>query len=75
MQEFWDHPQLEARGRWREIGTPAGPIEAMKPPFNLDGSSRAWTRCPRWASTAKRSLPSSATTQRQIAALHRDKTV
>jgi crotonobetainyl-CoA:carnitine CoA-transferase CaiB-like acyl-CoA transferase len=37
MQEFWDHPQLEARDRWREIGTPAGPVEAMKPPFNLDG--------------------------------------
>jgi crotonobetainyl-CoA:carnitine CoA-transferase CaiB-like acyl-CoA transferase len=37
MQEFWDHPQLRARGRWREVGTPAGPVEAMKPPFNLDG--------------------------------------
>jgi itaconate CoA-transferase len=37
MQEFWDHPQLEARDRWREVGTPAGPIDAMKPPFNLDG--------------------------------------
>ena len=37
MQEFWDHPQLEARERWREVGTPAGSIEAMKPPFNLDG--------------------------------------
>jgi crotonobetainyl-CoA:carnitine CoA-transferase CaiB-like acyl-CoA transferase len=37
MQEFWDHPQLEARDRWREVGSPAGPIEAIKPPFNLDG--------------------------------------
>ena len=37
MQEFWDHPQIEARDRWREVGTPAGPIQAMKPPFNLDG--------------------------------------
>ena len=37
MQEFWDHPQLAARDRWREIGSPAGPIRAMKPPFNLDG--------------------------------------
>ena len=37
MREFWDHPQLEARERWREVGTPAGSIEAMKPPFNLDG--------------------------------------
>jgi itaconate CoA-transferase len=37
MQEFWDHPQLEARDRWREVGSPAGPIDAIKPPFNLDG--------------------------------------
>jgi itaconate CoA-transferase len=37
MQEFWDHPQLEARDRWREVGTPAGPVDAIKPPFNLDG--------------------------------------
>jgi itaconate CoA-transferase len=37
MQEFWDHPQLEARDRWREAGSPAGPVEAMKPPFNMDG--------------------------------------
>jgi crotonobetainyl-CoA:carnitine CoA-transferase CaiB-like acyl-CoA transferase len=37
MQEFWDHPQLEARGRWTEIGSPGGPIRATKPPFNLDG--------------------------------------
>jgi itaconate CoA-transferase len=37
MQEFWDHPQLDARDRWREVGSPAGPVDAMKPPFNLDG--------------------------------------
>jgi len=37
MREFWDHPQLEARDRWREVGSPAGPIRVMKPPFNLDG--------------------------------------
>ena len=36
MREFWDHPQLKARDRWRKVGTPAGPIDAMKPPFNLD---------------------------------------
>ena len=37
MQEFRDHPQLEARDRWRQVDTPGGTIEAMKPPFNLDG--------------------------------------
>ncbi|HEX9181846.1 MAG TPA: CaiB/BaiF CoA-transferase family protein [Burkholderiales bacterium] len=35
MQEYWDHPQLAARGRWREVVTSAGPIRATKPPFNL----------------------------------------
>ena len=37
MEEFWNHPQLKARDRWRDVATPAGPIAALKPPFNLDG--------------------------------------
>jgi itaconate CoA-transferase len=37
MQEFWRHPQLQARGRWAQVDTPAGPIDALKPPFNLSG--------------------------------------
>ncbi len=32
MHEVWAHPQLEARGRWQEIGTPAGPMPALLPP-------------------------------------------
>ena len=35
MQEFWEHPQLAARDRWREVGTSAGAVRAPKPPFNL----------------------------------------
>jgi len=35
MQQFWRHPQLEARGRWAKVGSPAGEIDALKPPFNL----------------------------------------
>ena len=37
MQGFWNHPQLAARGRWAKVGSPAGPLDALKPPFNLDG--------------------------------------
>ena len=37
MEEFWRHPQLEARGRWAKVGSPAGEIAALKPPFNLSG--------------------------------------
>jgi crotonobetainyl-CoA:carnitine CoA-transferase CaiB-like acyl-CoA transferase len=39
IDEFWRHPQLEARGRRVSLASPAGPIEALKPPFNLDGFS------------------------------------
>jgi itaconate CoA-transferase len=37
MEQFWNHPQLKARERWRSVGSPAGPLAALKPPFNLDG--------------------------------------
>ncbi len=30
--EFLDHPQLKARDRWREVGSPAGPLQALLPP-------------------------------------------
>ncbi|MEO5880894.1 MAG: CaiB/BaiF CoA-transferase family protein [Caldimonas sp.] len=32
MHDVWQHGQLEARGRWVEVGTPAGPIPALLPP-------------------------------------------
>jgi itaconate CoA-transferase len=32
MQEVWAHPQLQARGRWREVQTSAGTIPALLPP-------------------------------------------
>jgi itaconate CoA-transferase len=37
MGQFWRHPQLTARGRWTKVGSPAGEIDALKPPFNLSG--------------------------------------
>jgi itaconate CoA-transferase len=37
MEEFWRHPQHEARGRRRPVGSPAGELSMLKPPFNLDG--------------------------------------
>lgn len=32
MAGLWAHPQLAARGRWTEVGTPAGPVPALLPP-------------------------------------------
>lgn len=35
MEEVWTHPQLKARGRWREVQTSAGSIAALVPPATL----------------------------------------
>jgi len=32
MHDVWKHPQLQARKRWREVESPAGPIPALLPP-------------------------------------------
>ena len=38
VEEFVGHPQLEARDRWREIGSPAGPLQALLPPITMPGT-------------------------------------
>jgi itaconate CoA-transferase len=35
--QVWDHPQLQARKRWREVETPAGPIPALLPAATFEG--------------------------------------
>jgi len=32
MHDVWDHPQLRARERWRDVESPAGSIPALLPP-------------------------------------------
>ena len=32
MHQFWDHPQLRARGRWHSVESPNGSIPALLPP-------------------------------------------
>ncbi len=40
MHEVWEHPQLKARERWRQVGSPVGPLPALLPPGT-------WTEGPR----------------------------
>jgi itaconate CoA-transferase len=35
VREFIEHPQLEARDRWREVGSPAGSLRASLPPIAM----------------------------------------
>ncbi|MFN6997642.1 MAG: CoA transferase, partial [Aquincola tertiaricarbonis] len=32
MSDVWVHPQLQARQRWTEVATPAGPVPTLLPP-------------------------------------------
>ncbi|GHC84327.1 CoA transferase [Pseudorhodoferax aquiterrae] len=40
MAEVWAHPQLKARGRWTEVGSPQGPLPAMLPPGSWNTGPR-----------------------------------
>jgi crotonobetainyl-CoA:carnitine CoA-transferase CaiB-like acyl-CoA transferase len=37
VAEVLEHPQLLARDRWTEVGSPAGPVPALLPPLALGG--------------------------------------
>ncbi len=41
MHALWAHPQLKARARWRNVGTPSGEVPALLPPGSWeDGDPR-----------------------------------
>jgi len=46
VDEFIDHPQLSARGKWQEVDSPAGPLRALVPPFGFDDVSPRMGRIP-----------------------------
>ncbi|MFD7812689.1 CaiB/BaiF CoA transferase family protein [Streptomyces sp. NPDC059785] len=41
VRDVAEHPQLAARERWREVGSPVGPLRALLPPIALPGGETA----------------------------------
>jgi itaconate CoA-transferase len=37
VADVLDHPSLHGRGRWRQVGSPVGPLPALIPPATLSG--------------------------------------
>jgi len=72
MEEFWRHPQLRARGRWREVGSPAGDIAMLKPPFNLDGMEPRMDPIPALGEHTERVLRELGYAEPEVEALRRD---
>jgi itaconate CoA-transferase len=46
VRDFLDHPQLEARNRWREVESPVGPLRALLPPATMDGTEPVMSPIP-----------------------------
>ena len=46
VQEFVDHPQLEARKRWTEVDSPVGRLPALLPPVTMENVDIAMNEIP-----------------------------
>ncbi len=69
MSEFWDHQQLAARQRWREVDTPNGPIRALLPPVIMRGSTPRMDPIPAVGEHTEQILRSIGYTDEQISRL------
>ena len=72
---FLDHPQLEARDRWREVGSPAGPLRALLPPATMSGVEPTMAAVPEVGEHTDRILAELGYDEEGIAALHQEKVV
>jgi crotonobetainyl-CoA:carnitine CoA-transferase CaiB-like acyl-CoA transferase len=72
MAGLWAHPQLEARGRWREIETPAGRVPALLPPGTSRDDSPRMDPVPALGAHTDALLAELGYTPERIAALRAD---
>ncbi|MEU2622406.1 CaiB/BaiF CoA-transferase family protein [Streptomyces sp. NPDC007157] len=73
LYELAEHPQLAARERWREVGSPVGPLRALLPPITLPGGDEArMGDVPALGQHTEALLRSVGMTDAETAALRRD---
>ena len=46
VDEFLEHPQLAARGKWQQVDSPVGPLRALVPPYGFDDVELKMGRIP-----------------------------
>ena len=72
MHDVWQHPQLKARARWTEVGTPAGPIPALLPPGATDAFAPCMNPVPALGQHTEAILGSLGWSSERIQALERE---
>ncbi len=75
MAGLWAHPQLKARARWREVGTPAGAVPALLPPGRSNAFGYRMDAVPGVGEQAEAILRELGRTPAQIAALRAAKAI
>lgn len=71
IDDFLDHPQLEARDRWREVGSPAGPLHALLPPSTMAGVEPVMAPIPEVGEHTDQILAELGYDDEAVATLHR----
>ena len=72
MAGLWDHAQLKARDRWREVGSPAGPIPALLPPGGFEGYTPRMDPVPALGAQTDTVLADLGFSDAEVARLHRE---
>ena len=69
MAGLWAHPQLQARGRWRDVGSPAGAVPARLPPGRNSAFDHRMDAVPRVGEHTDAILLALGRSAEQVAAL------
>jgi crotonobetainyl-CoA:carnitine CoA-transferase CaiB-like acyl-CoA transferase len=75
VQEFLEHPQLEARERWREVNSPVGPLWSLLPPATLQGVEPVFGPIPELGQHTETILQELGYSTEQIAGLRTQGTI
>jgi itaconate CoA-transferase len=72
VQELIEHPQLEARDRWRQVGSPAGPLRALLPPVAMSDAEPVMAPLPGVGEHTEEILKELSYDEADIGALRRE---
>jgi len=74
-EEVWQHAQLKARERWREVESPVGPIPALLPPATLSDADARMDPIPDIGEHTEKILSELGFSGNEIAALKADEAI
>ncbi|HVW41724.1 MAG TPA: CaiB/BaiF CoA-transferase family protein [Amycolatopsis sp.] len=72
VPQFLEHPVLAGRERWRDVGTPGGPVRALLPPATLKGVPPRMDPVPAVGEHSEQILRALGRDETEIERLHAD---